>query len=69
MPNLPKVVHVTLVNQRYFTLSFCVNSLFLFVCFAPFLNKIWGNNFKLLGNIYEWGYTVCYKVLHMGGWG
>ena len=43
--------------------------MFSFVCFVPFLNKIWGRNFKTLRKAYWWGYTVCYEALHKGGWG
>ena len=43
--------------------------MFSFVCFVPFLNKIWGRNFKTLRKAYWWGYAVCYEASHKGGWG
>ena len=64
---LPEVAHVSLVNQRYS--YFVILSDFSFFVFAPFSNKIWGNNFKKLCSAYGWGYAVCYEALHIGGWG
>ena len=40
----------------------------VFFCFVPFSNKIWGNNFKTLGRVYEQGYNVVYEALCMDEW-
>ena len=53
-----KVIHVSLVNQSYFTLSYRVTS-FLFVL-NPFRTNM-GNNFKILGKVCGWVMTFVTK--------